>query len=66
MQTRIVRESAEKSVAEGSRLANAYIKLAEEALAPITARVGMVAEAVRQVQASSPAGLQPQPAERAS
>jgi phasin family protein len=54
IQTRILRASAEKSVAEASRVANAYIGLTEEALAPITARVGVAAEAARQAQTSPP------------
>lgn len=65
MQTQYMRASAERAVAEASRLANAYIKLTEAAFAPIAANVGTVADAARQGN-SSPAGLKPHLAERAS
>lgn len=65
MQTRIVRASAEKAIAEAGRLANAYVKLTEEAFAPIAARFGMTPASAAQGQ-TAPAGLKPHPAERAS
>jgi phasin family protein len=44
LQSSLVRTSAEKAVTATSRLTSASIKLTEEALAPITARVGLAAE----------------------
>ncbi len=65
MQTRIVRVSAEKAVAEAHRVANAYVTLTEEALAPITARIAISAEA-ETARAAQPAAVKPHPAGRAS
>ena len=44
LQSDLVRTSAEKAVVETSRLTTASIKLTEEALAPLTARVSLAAE----------------------
>ncbi len=75
MQTRIMRASAEKAVAEAARLANAYIDLTAKAFAPIAAQGGTAAAPGRPANASppnassanaSPVGLKPHPAERAS
>ena len=44
LQSGLVRTSAEKAVAETSRLTTASIKLTEEALAPLAARVSLAAE----------------------
>ncbi len=65
MQTRYMRDSAEKAAAEANRLANAYVKLTEAAFAPIAASVGTAAEAARQGQASV-ARANSHPAEHAS
>jgi phasin family protein len=44
LQTSLARSSVEKAVAESSRLADASVKLAEQALAPLTARVKLAVE----------------------
>ena len=49
LQSGLIRASAEKAVAETSRLTSASIKLTEEALAPLTARVSLAAETFAKV-----------------
>jgi phasin family protein len=44
LQTNLARSSVEKAVAESSRLADASVKLAEQTLAPLTARVKLAVE----------------------
>ena len=44
MQAALIRSSAEKMIAESSRFASAYVKLADEARAPISARMATAAE----------------------
>jgi phasin family protein len=44
LQANLARNSVEKAVAESGRLADASVKLAEQALAPITARVRLAVE----------------------
>jgi phasin family protein len=44
LQANLARSSVEKVVAESGRLADASVKLAEKALAPLTARVTLAAE----------------------
>jgi len=44
MQTSLARSSMEKAMTESGRLTDASIKLAEQAMAPLTARVNLAVE----------------------
>ncbi len=44
LQTSLARSSVEKAVADGSRITDASVKLFEQALAPLTARVALAVE----------------------